>query len=55
MRTKAIVAALGTSLLMVTAAPAQAAPINSDCIILGPHYVEEVVDCVFYILTRAIQ
>lgn len=45
--------AVGAAASMLVAAPAYAAalPDTGDCIIVGPHYVSEVVDCAITILT----
>lgn len=44
-----LVAAAAAALLAAPAVPA-AADSGYDCTILGPAYVQEVVDCAFYIL-----
>jgi hypothetical protein len=49
-----LVAAAAAATLVAPAAPAHAASSNPDCRILGPNYVEEVVDCAIYIITTAI-
>lgn len=53
---RAIMTAGATALLALPAIPASAAPAaGSDCRILGPEYVAEVVDCAVYIIERAVQ
>lgn len=42
-----LVAAAATALLVAPAAPAAA---GYDCTIMGPAYVEDAVDCAYYIL-----
>ena len=53
-RRRALILAAGAALALpvVAAAPAQAS--DHDCVILGPDYVGEVVDCAVFILERAI-
>ena len=47
--TGALVAVAATAVLVAPAAPA-AADTASDCIIMGPAYVADAIDCAFYIL-----
>ena len=49
----AVAAAAIAAISSVPVAPAQAT--SHDCIILGPNYVDEVVDCAVWIVERAIQ
>lgn len=52
MKKLAVAATLVAAVAMVPAAPASAE--MRDCRILGPYYVEEVVDCALYIYETAI-
>ena len=49
----ALAAAAIAAISSVPVAPAHAT--SHDCIIMGPYYVEEVVDCAVFIIERAIQ
>lgn len=52
-RRVALLGLIASLAVPVAATPAHATP--RDCIILGPDYVAEVVDCAFFVVERAIQ
>nr|MDQ3958563.1 hypothetical protein [Actinomycetota bacterium] len=46
-----LVAVAAAGMMLAPAAPARASTSTYDCKIMGPYYVEEAVDCAYYLVT----